>query len=300
MRNQMILACVATALLGVGGACVGGIDSPMSVGDDDQVSGTPREIFDQSVSPKLTKCVACHTGTDASATNMFLGPEGLDSAYDTLVKDRAVNGGFDPEAATILLKGAHEGPAWSTSESDAIAKWLRAELAARGPQTPDNGAAGTKSPRTASMMFASCMSASLTDYTSTQAYQVANMNTENGRCRQCHAPGGAGGQYLGVDANNQTYKDMFGKWQQEVFFLGVFQPQLQADGTYKIAAAETKICNKGKEKDNNLGTHPTFDCKQNNSTALNDLKAFVTKVQAKVDAKDPSCPTPPAFAPPTP
>jgi mono/diheme cytochrome c family protein len=297
MRNQMILACVATALLG---ACVGGIDTPTGPGDDDQPSGTPREMFDSSVLPKLAKCVACHQGPETSATNMFVGPEGLASAYDTLVKDRAVNGGFNPDAATILLKGKHDGPAWSPSEADAIAKWLTAELAARGPQNPDNGNTGTKSPRTASMMFAACISASLTEYTQLQAYQVANMNTENGRCRQCHAPGGAGGQYLGVDANNQTYKDMFGKWQQEVFFLGVFQPQLQGDGTYKIGAAETKICNKGQEKDNNLGTHPTFDCKQNNSLGLTNLKKFVTAVQMKVDMADPTCPTPPAFAPPTP
>jgi hypothetical protein len=92
---------------------------------------------------------------------------------------------------------------------------------------------------------------------------------------------------------------MFAKWQQEVYFTGVFSAALQPDLTYKISAAETKICNKGKEKENNLGTHPPFNCQQNNSTALNSLKAFVTAVQAKVDARDPGCTTPPAFAPPS-
>ena len=92
---------------------------------------------------------------------------------------------------------------------------------------------------------------------------------------------------------------MFAKWQQEVFFTGVFTAAIQLDNTYKIVAAETKICNKGNEKKNNLGTHPAFNCQQNNSTALNALKAFATIVQTKVDNHDPTCPMP-AFAPPTP
>jgi hypothetical protein len=91
---------------------------------------------------------------------------------------------------------------------------------------------------------------------------------------------------------------MYAKWQQEVFFTGVFQAQLQPDNTYKIGAAESKICNKGKEKANSLGTHPTFDCAQNNSTALNNLKSYVTAVWGRVVAKDPTC-GPAAFAPPT-
>jgi len=135
--------------------------------------------------------------------------------------------------------------------------------------------------------------------TGTQAYQIALLNTQQGRCYSCHSPGGAGGQWLGI-ANNATAQNlMYGKWQQEVFFTGVFQAQIQGDNTYKIGAADSKICNKGKEKANSLGTHPTFDCTQNNSTGLNNLKAFVTLVQGLVDNKDPSC-GPAQFAPPTP
>ena len=146
------------------------------------------------------------------------------------------------------------------------------------------------------MMFASCMTASLTEFTSTKGYLVATMNTQNqGGCSSCHNQG-AGGEHFSL--TNQ-YKDMFAKWQQEVYFTGVFTAALQPDLTYKIVAADTKICNKGKEKENNLGTHPPFNCQQNNSTALNSLKAFVAAVQAKVDAHDPGCTTPPAFAPPS-
>jgi putative hemolysin len=302
MRNQ-IFAAVAMALLG---ACVGGIDTttPPASGDDDtQTPTTAKDQFVQTVQPILAmRCQACHVGPETSTTNMFLGPDGPSSFYDTLVADRAVNGGFDPAAATILLKGAHEGPALLPTEATAITSWLQAELTARGAQTPPATGNGNKNPRTAEMAFAACMSVSMTEYTTTQAYQVANMNTGQGRCSSCHSPGGAGGQWLGTSPvvnNAATYTDMLAKWQQEVFFTGVFQAQLQTDGTYKIAAADTKICNKGKEKANNLGTHPPFDCAQNNSTALNNLKLFATQVQAKVDAGGTACPAP-AFGVPTP
>jgi hypothetical protein len=295
MRNQMLLASIATALLG---ACVGGIDTPPGPGDDDddQPPGeTARQMYERSVKPMLNNCVACHVGLPTSSTNMFLGPDGLDNAYDTLVKDRAVNGGFDPAAATLLLKGAHEGPAWSTSQAEKIATWLRAELTERGPTIPDTGGTGTRSALTAMKMFASCMTVSLAEFTATKAYQVATMNTQDqGLCVGCHNEG-AGGEHFSL--TNQ-YKDMFAKWQQEVYFTGVFSAALQDDLTYKIVAAETKLCNKGNEKKNNLGTHPAFNCQQNNSTALNALKAFVTQVQTKVDMASPACPTPPSFAPP--
>jgi hypothetical protein len=294
MRNQVILAAVAMALFG---ACVGGIDMPP--GGDDDTGGNARQMFDQTVLPLMrAKCASCHVGPEVSATNMFLGPDGESSFYTTLVADRAVNGGFDPAAATILLKGAHDGPAWTTPEADKIAAWLRAEFKVRGselpevpPNTPNNASA-----RGASMAFVACMKVSLADFTTLQAYQIANMNTnQQGRCYSCHN-GGAGGQHLSI--SNQ-YKDMHAKWQEEVFFTGVFQAQIQVDRTYKIVPAQTKICNKGREKDNNLGTHPEYDCAQNNNTALLNLGKFVTKVQGMVDARDPLCGAP-AFAPPTP
>lgn len=300
MRNQLLVS-VAMAMLG---ACVGGIE-PTTGGDDVQ-SGMARQMFDSSVAPLLTaKCATCHVGPEISATNMFLGPNGASSYYSTLTNDRAVNGNFSPAAAMILLKGAHEGPVWTSSEAATITAWLQQELKERGgaPVDPGPGTSSNTTPRGAEMAFVGCMKApaSITDYaaTGTQAYQIALLNTQQGRCYSCHSPGGAGGQWLGI-SNDKTAQDlMYAKWQQEVFFTGVFQAQIQPDNTYKIAAAETKICNKGKEKTNSLGTHPTFDCAQNNSAGLTNLKAFAAAVQGRVDAKDPTCAAP-AFAMPTP
>ncbi|HEY0193440.1 MAG TPA: hypothetical protein VGC42_20125 [Kofleriaceae bacterium] len=304
MRNQ-VFAAVAMAMLG---ACVGGIDNGTGGSGDDGSGGSgsgtqnAKALFDSSVAPLLTaNCATCHVGPETSSTNMFLGADGLSSYYTTLTNDRAINGGFDASAATLLSKGQHEGPAWSTANKATITTWLMAELTARGVQTPDPGTgsgANVHSALGAEQAFVGCMQApaSLTDYTTLQAYQVANMKTNSGTCYSCHEPGGAGGQYLGT---GNKYQDMYGKWQQQVFFTGVFQASLQGDGTYKIIPAQTKICNKGKEMENSLGEHPPFDCQQNNGTALKNLTDFVTKVQARVDAKDPTCAAP-AFATPTP
>jgi hypothetical protein len=112
MRNQLLVTVAMTML----GACVGGIDSTPPGGDDmPPPSGTARQMFDSTVAPLLTaKCSMCHIGPETSATNMFLGPDGVSSYYTTLTNDRAVNGNFNPAAAQILLQGPHEGPAWTT------------------------------------------------------------------------------------------------------------------------------------------------------------------------------------------
>jgi hypothetical protein len=292
MRNQMILASVAMALLG---ACVGGIDT--TPGGEQPVPQDARKMFDQVVVPLLqAKCQSCHVGPTDDPTNMFLGPDGLSSFYPTMIADRAINGGFNPEAATILLKGVHDGPAWTPSEAEKIAAWLSAELAARGPELPTDvdPTNPNRSARGASMSFVACMTQA--DYTQLQAYQVANMQTDRGRCYSCHSPGGAGGEWLGIQNQNL---DMLEKWREEVFFTGVFQAKLTG-GIHTIIPAENKICLKGTEKERSSGTHPEFDCQQNGGLALNNLKAFATKVQGMVEARDPACITPAAFAPPTP
>lgn len=303
MRNSMTLAAIAA--MGLLGACVGGIENPPPGGDDDDgpidTNRTARQIFDTDVLPLLSnKCAACHVGPETTTVNMFLGETGPSGFYAALEKDRAVVGGWVADSATLLTKPEHAGPQseWTSGEAAKITAWLNKEATERGGTDPTpvdpNSNRTTKG---ASMIFAGCMATLQAAYTQTQAYQIANLNTtNNGRCYSCHEPGGAGGIYLGR-ANN--YIDMFNKWQEEVFFTGVFQAQIQpgTPPTFKIGAAESKLCNKGTEKQNNLGTHPAFDCRQNNSTALNQFKAFITQVQTKIDAG--GCGTP-GFKPSTP
>jgi len=157
---------------------------------------------------------------------------------------------------------------------------------------PDPEPDPQSNPRTAMLLFVSCMAGSLTEYNATEAWQIANMYAIQGPCNSCHGDG-AGGPWLSA---RNGYKDMFYAWLQEVHFGEIFTVQLRPDLTYQVVVAEARICNKGTEKANNLGTHPAFDCLQNNAIA--NLEAFAALVQAKVDRGDPSCRMPPAFDPP--
>ena len=309
MRNQTLFASLALML----GACVGGIDMPgtgSGSGSGSDPGTTPRAEFDADVAPLVgAKCAACHVGPETSPTNMFLGQSQTnDSFYNGITNDRAINGGFSPGAASILTKGAHEGPAWSGTEAQAISSWLEAEAAVRGPDGGGGGSgsgsgsgSGGGSPNLsadgAEQQWAACMSISQTEYTNTQAYMIANMNSDNGRCYSCHEPGGAGGAYWGKDNN---YLTMLQKWQEQVFITGAFQASAQPTSpvTYKMITAQSKICAKGQEKNNGSGTHPAFDCNQTvgGVQPLQTLEQFRVMVQAKADAG--TCPAP-AFAPPT-
>ena len=294
MRNQMLIAAVASALIG----CVGGIQDqdPDDPPDDPPGDESPRELFNRTVMPKLAQCSACHVGPSTQTTNPFLGEvmSSADGYYGALEADRGVIGGWVPAAATILTKGQHTGPAWSPGDAEIVTAWITAEQLIRGvdttPTPPGNPATTA---RGAMMQWAQCLSVSQAEYEATQAYNVANMQSESGACRQCHNLG-AGGTLLMPQGQRL---DMLSHWQEEVFLQGVFTPAIQAGSpvTYKMVAAEGKFCGKGLEKENNQGTHPSFNCQQN---GLNQLKEFVTQVTAKMDAG--ACGTPAAFKEPTP
>ena len=294
MRNQMLLAAVASALIG----CVGGIEdsTPPDPDPDPDPTATPRDQFNSKVMPLLAACQGCHVGPITSPTNPFLGETlgSQDGYYAALEKDRGVTGGWDAAAATMLTKGAHEGRAWTPAEAQTITAWLTAEQMVRGVDTtPTPPGTPNTSARGAMMQWAQCLSVSLAEYEATQAYTVSNMGSENGQCQQCHYAGAAGLLLL----NNGQREKMLGHWQEEVFLQGVFTARIQptTPATYKMEAAETKFCNKGLEKENNLGTHPSFNCNQN---GLTRLKEFTTQVQAKLDAG--ACGTPAAFREPQP
>ncbi|MEJ7601499.1 MAG: hypothetical protein WKG01_26580 [Kofleriaceae bacterium] len=292
MRNQMLLAAVASALIG----CVGGIEDATPDPDPEpDPTDTPRDQFNKQVMPLMAQCQGCHTGPSTQTTSPFLGETigAQEAYYNGIVDDRAVNGGWVPTAATLLTKGQHTGPAWTDTQAQTIAAWLTAEQLVRGidtnpvpPTNPNTTARG------AFMQWAQCLSVSEAEYEATGAYQISNMQTEVGNCASCH--GGGPGGFLAMGTGQNQRKAMLLHWQEEVFIQGVFAANFSA-ATYTVGAAENKICNKGNEKDNNLGTHPSFNCNQD---GLNRLKEFTTQVQAKLTAG--GCGTPPAFKEPTP
>jgi hypothetical protein len=300
--NNIILASVAMGLLG---GCLPAMDTPTqgsngSNGSNTMPGATARDTFNSEVEPLLSKCSGCHVGPETGTTNMFLGQSNTpDSHYNGLINDTAVNGAFNPNNASLLTKGAHEGPAWQGNEKNAISAWLEQEATERGsmtnnPTPPPPPAPTQQSARDAEMQWATCMGVSQTEYNSTKAYMVAEMQSNQGRCYSCHEPGGAGGAYWGR-ANN--YLTMLQKWQTEVFITGAFAAQAAPDGkSYKMITAQAKICAKGQEQNNGAGTHPAFDCNQTvgGVQPMQALEQFRIAVQAKQDAN--TCGQP-AFAP---
>ncbi len=245
----------------------------------------PRALFDATVAPLLSaKCAACHVGPETSTPAMFLGPAMTDDSFYTgIVTDRAINGDFDPSAAELLTKGVHEGPAWTSNEAAAIATWLEAEASARDT-TP------TDEPTAAEEQWASCLSISLADLTQTQANLIASMTSDDGRCDSCHDGGGAGGALFSADA--QT---MLTGWQSPVFMPAVFVPVGQGNGTFQMQVATAKLCAKGTELANDVGTHPGYDCNQmvQSVVPIQAMDTFRAAVQNKLDTNQ--CPPPVTF-----
>ena len=318
MRTNLLFASVAMGLLGELRSRRNG--HPTGPGPGSTPPPTPgqpaRQDYHTNVEPVLSaKSAGCHVGPETSSTNMFLGQTNtVDSHYDGITGDRAINGGFDPTQASILLKGMHEGPALSDIEKGAISEWLTHEGTERGTDgggtDPGSGSdpgtgSGTTPVRSstadaAETQWASCLSVSTAEYQSSKVYLIANMHTDSGDCYSCHEPGGAGGAYWGTEPNN-TYLTMLSKWQEEVFITGAFAASAQSTTpvSYKIAIASSKICAKGQEKNNGGGEHPAFDCNQTvgGVQPVTQLEVFRQGVQAHADGTaTPACPTPYAFA----
>lgn len=294
MRNQMLLAAVASALIG----CVGDLEpTPPDPDPDPDPTATPRDQFNEKVMPLMAACQGCHTGPSSQTTSPFLGEtlNNQEGYYNGIVNDRAVNGGWVPTAATLLTKGQHSGPAWTSEQAEIITAWITAEQLVRGVDTnPVPPANPNTTARGALMQWAQCLSVSLTEYEATAAYQISNMQSENGACQSCH--NGAAGGFLAMGTGQNARRAMLEHWQEEVLIQGMFSASLNA-GSYKVGAAEAKICAKGREKDENRGTHPEFNC---NQQGLTNLKNFATQIQAKLDAVPATCGTPAAFREPTP
>jgi hypothetical protein len=92
------------------------------VRDPGSGSNTARAMFNSKVAPLLSSnCTMCH----------YTGSNVIPLTYESIVTNSDLNGGYYPEASTLLTKGFHEGPGWSGTETTTIVEWLYAEGAAR-------------------------------------------------------------------------------------------------------------------------------------------------------------------------
>ena len=125
--------------LGAGG-CTGSLtplDDQGGGGDDTGGGGSAAQtMFTSNVAPLLqAACAGCHTGAAGSTPLRFLGATGLPGFYSAVTTEEAVIGNFDPAAATLVIKGLHDGGnarAWTATEKSTIDAWLAAEATERG------------------------------------------------------------------------------------------------------------------------------------------------------------------------
>jgi hypothetical protein len=291
--NKLLL--VAALAVGAAG-CLDGVSGTGGGGPTDDE--TPRELFDRTVTPLLQgKCALCHVGAVDGTPKMFLGTQQSGASYyQSLTNDAELNGNWQLASAGVLMEPEHEGPqsVWSTAEQPVITAWIVAEAHARGIDPGDPGTPGdpTASARGTAQQWAACMSVSVSDYMDTTAYSVVDIVTDHGTCDACHEPAGAGGAWWGRGDN---YMTMLHKWREEKFMSAAFVPALASQNPirYRMQVNDQKICDKGHELENNLGTHPAFDCNANGE--MDNMKAFAVQVQIHQDQH--LCPTPIAYAP---
>jgi hypothetical protein len=310
MRTSLLLSSLAVGLLGgclpSMGSGTTGTNPGSDLGGNGGTSANETEF--------ITKVVPVFASQGCSNSGCHIGPQtdqyaylgdnvsDPDNMYVTLTDDQAVVGDFSSTSALLVTKGAHEGPALTAANQAIIAQWLSDEAAARG-LTSGGGSgggsggtppAGGASATAAEEQWASCLgtAAAGSAYESTKVWEIANMESSQGQCSSCHAPGGAGGAYW--DTNQQT---MLEQWETQTFITGPFQVSLSSSGTYSMISGESRICAKGQEQNNGDGTHPSFDCNQTvgGVQVMTALATFTTDIQTLENTAG-ACPAP-AFGP---
>jgi len=278
MRHPLFKAALSLALLGTG-ACVGSL-SPTPPGGDDTTGGPDagtataqgKVMFDQNVQPILAaQCAGCHAGTAGTQPYKFLGT-GPTTYYATLTGDPAIIGDYDPTQATILTKGAHEGPAFAQADKDTISAWLIQEATDRGISTttpPPTGGTPTTSLQ-ALAQFSGCMT--IDDWNTSQVYEWANKGSDQGACKSCHSDG-AGGYYASGDPNMMYTMNRY-----EVFIRTFFTTKVDP-----VTGAPTVIVNETKIRDKATTTgHPQFN--PDGGSQMQYLHDFYDLVEARIAA----------------
>jgi hypothetical protein len=240
--------------------------------------------FVQNVYPILsTQCLGCHLGAPTNPLALFGSAADPNDVYTAVIDDPALTGCWVPGNSELLTKGAHEGPPLSQTEQGIIVEWLNDESVATGGTAP-----GCTSPNDPALLaeeaFAACETVSGSDIIATGVVaELNNLQSSAGTCGSCHAPGGAGGFYLGSAAG------MLSAWETQVGLEAVFAAEENPAGTFVVAFDSAVFVDKGAEQQNGTGTHPSFAVPQ---ALLTDMASFVTDIDTLENEN--VCP-PPAF-----
>jgi hypothetical protein len=180
------------------------------MGGTDSGSLTAREYYLEEVHPSIVKtCGSCHTATAELAPGwMDVDPVAsyeLSKNYPGCITE-------DPANSAIIIKPAHEGPAFTDVQKGLFGKWINMELDEKGSTGSSMGSGmTTSSGKTVKQLFdefANCMDLDL--WKGAGMPLIPNQDTnDSGQCMSCHNQG-AGGFFASNDvaetfAMNKTF-----------------------------------------------------------------------------------------------
>ncbi len=255
------------------------VDAPQDIG--------PEAVFDSTVYPILhAECTQCHTGPSAGYAGLLGTQDTPANVYLAIEENSQLDGCFDANQALLVTKGAHEGPAFTSDQEVQIAIWLADELAARGPNQSSACNVTTTPPQIlAEQQFAACETISGSDISTSGAAALANLQSNQGTCASCHAPGASEAQLAFAGSPSQ----MLQSWQTQIGLEQVFTTQQDASGVWHVVFDNPAFAAKGQELANGTGTHPSFTVP---ASIVAAMKAYVNDIDALENAN--VCP-PPAF-----
>ncbi len=259
---------------------------------------TGRELFDRNIAPILaTNCASCHSGANVGDGPDFLGAAAAPSTgfYTPLTTMRTVIGNapfvaYPPVNSPLVYKGAHTGPALSTSDSQTISAWLVKEAEERGlamqqnPNPNPNQNYQPKNLREAILRFTGCMSRTDWDetYGENNATQAARQNTNDGPCYACHSTGTAGA-FL-----SQNSGDTFDahKNPNMIYVMKMVLGTVNNDGSFKDLVPAYRFRDKG-QGPQGTPPHPSYQLTAERNDALN---AFIDRTMLKFHDYTRACP----------
>jgi len=239
----------------------GGGTGSSSGGSSSGGGTTARQLFDANVSSLIgSACAICHKTAGAAQDFTGTGPATYYQTITTYQLTTPLTGTFivyDPNSSLLVTKGAHTGRAFTAAEKATVVQWLDKERIERNIPAPSGGSSSggmssggigggpVVSANAAILGYGNCLSR--TDFDATNYNNVADQNSNQGRCYSCHATG-AGGAFLSQNADDTyTYTKI------SPYLLKVALPSQKADGTYSMVASN-RLRDKGAEP----GTHAKY------------------------------------------
>lgn len=246
---------------------------------------TARDYYIKELHPSMVQtCGSCHTALADLAPGWMDGDPvasyELTKTYPGVIVD-------DPATSSIIVKPAHEGPAFTDVQKGLVGKWINMELDEKGTTGSSMGSGMmTETPVTIQDLFdkfANCMDYDL--WVGAGMDKLPLQQTQDaGACLACHNQG-LGGAFLSVDP-----KETFENSKKFPYIMRLVSPMYEGN-TPKDLMASLRFQQKGTEPCANQNNpdicHPKYALTPENVAALEKFQS-----QTLQKFHDGGCPMP--------